>query len=79
MYKKASCTRRVVVLPIQPIAFLTFSLSSPSWHLKVPNDSQGTEAPSPRKKLDSPGFSQTVLHFLERKGRLYTGYGNEHI
>ena len=22
----------------QPIAFLTFSLSSPLWHLKVPND-----------------------------------------
>ena len=26
------------VLPIQLIAFLTFSLSSPSWHLKVPNE-----------------------------------------
>ena len=31
------------------------------------------------KKLESPGFSQIVLLFLERKGRLYTGYGNEHI
>ena len=28
--------RRDVVLPIQPIAFLTFSLSSPPWHLKAP-------------------------------------------
>ena len=27
------CTCRVVVLPIQPIAILKFSLSSPSWHL----------------------------------------------
>ena len=36
MYKKACCTSRIVVLPIQTIAFLTFSLSSPSWHLKVP-------------------------------------------
>ena len=35
MYKKARCTCRVVVLLIQPIAFLTFLLSSPSWHLKV--------------------------------------------
>ena len=37
MYKKSRCTCRVVVLLIQPIAFLTFSLSSPSWHLKVPS------------------------------------------
>ena len=37
MYKKARCTCRVVVLLIQPIAFLTFSLSSSSWHLKVPS------------------------------------------
>ena len=37
MYKKARCTCRVVVLLIQPIAFLTFSLSSPSWYLKVPS------------------------------------------
>ena len=35
--KKAWCAYAVVVLPIQPIAFLTFSLSSPSWPLKVPN------------------------------------------
>ena len=30
MYKKALCTFRVVVLLIKPIAFLTFSLPSPS-------------------------------------------------
>ena len=36
MYKQACCTCRVVVLPIQPIPFLTFSLPSPLWHLKVP-------------------------------------------
>ena len=36
MYKKACCTCRIVVLPIQTIAFLTFSLSSPSWYVKVP-------------------------------------------
>ena len=36
IYKKGECTCRVVVLAIQPIAFLTFSLSSPSWSLKVP-------------------------------------------
>ena len=36
MYKRTCCTCRIVVLPIQTIAFLTFSLSSPSWHLKVP-------------------------------------------
>ena len=33
--KRDTC--RVVVLSIQPIPFLTFSLPSPSWHLKVPN------------------------------------------
>lgn len=27
---------RIVVLPIQPFAFLMFLLSSLSWHLKVP-------------------------------------------
>ena len=36
MYKQACCTCRVVVLPIQPIPFLTLSLPSPLWHLKVP-------------------------------------------
>ena len=30
MYKKACYTRKVVVLPCQPIPFSTFSLSSPS-------------------------------------------------
>ena len=35
MYKNAWCTCRFVVLPVQPFAFLTFSLSSLSWHLKV--------------------------------------------
>ena len=33
--KKARCTRKVAVLPCQAVAFLTFSLSSPSWHLKI--------------------------------------------
>ena len=37
MYKKAWCTCRVVVLLIKPIVFLTFSLSSASLDLKVPN------------------------------------------
>ena len=36
--KKACCTCRVVALPIHFIAFLTLSLSSPFWHLKVPDD-----------------------------------------
>ena len=35
MYKKARCTRKVVVLHCQAVAFLTFSLLSPSWHLKI--------------------------------------------
>ena len=33
MYEKAWYTSKVLVLPIQPIAFLTFSLRSPSWLL----------------------------------------------
>ena len=36
MYKKARCTCKVVVLLIKPIVFLTFSLPSASWDLKVP-------------------------------------------
>ena len=36
MYKKAWCTCKVVVLLIKPIVFLTFSLPSASWDLKVP-------------------------------------------
>ena len=35
MYKKAWCTCKVVVLLIKPIVFLTFSLPSASWDLKV--------------------------------------------
>ena len=44
MYKKAWCTCRVVVLPIytKPIAFLPFSLTSPSSLLKLPIDSLET-------------------------------------
>ena len=37
MYKKAWCTRKVVVLLIKPIAFLTFSLPSASLDLKAPD------------------------------------------
>ena len=37
MYKNAWCRCRVVVLPIQPVSFSTFSLSSPSWHFILPN------------------------------------------
>ena len=37
MYKKAWCTCEVVVVLIKPIVFLTFSLSSASLDLKVPN------------------------------------------
>ena len=33
MYKKACRRCRVVVLPIQSIAFLTLLLPSPSWHV----------------------------------------------
>ena len=33
--QKAWCTCRVVFLPCKAISFLTVSLSSPSWHLKV--------------------------------------------
>ena len=36
MYKRAWCTCKMVVLLIKPIAFLKFSLPSPSWDLKVP-------------------------------------------
>ena len=36
MYKKAWCACKVVVLLIKPIAFLTFSLPSPSSLLKLP-------------------------------------------
>ena len=36
MYKKAWCTRKVVVLLIKPIVHLTFSLPSASLDLKVP-------------------------------------------
>ena len=34
--RKVCCTCKVVVLLIKPIAFLTFSLASPSSHLNVP-------------------------------------------
>ena len=37
MYKKAWCTCKLVVLLNKPIAFLTFSLPSPSSLLKLPN------------------------------------------
>ena len=37
MYKKVWCTCEVVVLLIKPIVLLTFSLSSASFDLKVPN------------------------------------------
>ena len=36
MYKKAWCMRKVGVLLIKPIVFLTFSLTSASLDLKVP-------------------------------------------
>ena len=36
MYKKASCTGKVVVLHNKPIAFLMFSLTSLSSLLKLP-------------------------------------------
>ena len=37
MYQKVYCTCRVVVLVTKLIAFLTFSLSSPSSLLRLPN------------------------------------------
>ena len=37
MYKKARCTCKFVDLPNKPIAFLTFSLPSPSSLLKLPS------------------------------------------
>ena len=37
MYKKARCTCKFVVLLNKPIAFLTFSLPSPSSLLKLPS------------------------------------------
>ena len=36
MYKKVCCTCKVDVMLIKPIAFLTFSLPSPSSSLKLP-------------------------------------------
>ena len=43
MYKNAWCTCKVVVLPIKPIAFLTFLLPSASLDLKVSDDGGGGE------------------------------------
>ena len=42
MYKKASCTCKVVVLLNKAIAFLTFSLPSTWLLLKLPNPSSAT-------------------------------------
>ena len=60
MYKKAWCTCRVVVFTIQPIAFLSFSLSSPSWHLKVPTQwfsSSSSEQATPNSRsYEQNGF-----------------------
>ena len=42
MYKKVWCTCEVVVLLIKPIVFFTFSLSSASLDLKVPEPKQRT-------------------------------------
>ena len=70
MYKRAWCTCRVVVLPLQPTAFWKFSLSSPSWHLKVPNDSQCTEAPPPpplREKKWTVQASPRLFFFFWRE------------
>ena len=47
MYKKALCTCKVVFLPIQRIAFLTFSLTSPSWYLKKISLKSGRRSLSP--------------------------------
>ena len=44
MYKKAWCTCKVVVLLIQPIVLLTFSLPSASLDLKVPKKDDGETA-----------------------------------
>ena len=38
MYKKTWCTRKIVLLVIKPIAFVMFSLPSPSSDRKVPNN-----------------------------------------
>ena len=38
MYKKGWCTCKIVVLLINPIAFVAFQLPSPSSNFKVPND-----------------------------------------
>ena len=34
--KKRDARAELLFLPIQPVAFFTFSLSSTSWYLKVP-------------------------------------------
>ena len=46
MYKKAWCTCKVVVLLLNPIVYLTFSLPSASLNLKVPNIRVAVSAPS---------------------------------
>ena len=43
MYKKARCTCKVVVLRNKPIAFLPFSLPSPSSLLKLPKEASSEE------------------------------------
>ena len=36
IYQKVCCMCKILVLRVKPIAFLTFSLSSRSWLLKLP-------------------------------------------
>ena len=50
MYKNAWCTRKVVVLLIKSIVFLTFSLPSASLDLKVPNIRSAGIEPQKLKK-----------------------------
>ena len=68
MYKKVWCTCEVVVLIIKPIVFLTFSLSSASLDLKVPNkDIKIRRCGRQRERKKTIGFISTItLHVHHR-------------
>ena len=68
MYQKACCTCRVVVLPTQPIAFLTFSLSSPS---KVPSKTEKRERRTSTGKVKMKNGNKTLLSALSVTSSLF--------
>ena len=70
MYKKAWCTWRVVVLLILTNCFLTFSLPSPQWHLKLPNYypyAKETRRLPDRTVMSSSHLGKSWLPFIRGK------------